>query len=251
MLKKSALKRLVKRCIAEVITESAPPQENWKDTFGKKSPWEYIAEAGQRYSTHYAVSGLEQIPDSVHTSKAEALKSAADFIRSYNTPKSKNSGEVFTKIENGYALQHVGGGTVAIATVRPVKLHHGNLSEAGNINPNKISNGERNKISLAFKKAGLDGNGRFPKIEAGLAAVTNSLSELGLQLDMVTKDVIMGDKGSRNFIFRRANDQGQDPFTEKPEISNSRIVFSWERMDGPSAQYPHAPHKFEILAYAS
>jgi len=116
---------------------------------------------------------------------------------------------------------------------------------------NKISNSERNKISKEFATLGLDGNGRFEKKEHGLQAITNALSKLGFQLDMVSSDIIMGDKGSRTLTYRRANDPGQDIFTEKPEISNSRIVFTWERMDGPTAQYPNSPSKFEILAYAS
>jgi len=132
------------------------------------------------------------------------------------------------------------------------ELYEGNQFKLREVSkPERISSGERNKIGMAFKKLGLDGNGRFEKIEAGLAAVTNALSSLGFQLDMVSKDMIMGDKGSRNFIYRRSNAPGQDPYTEKPEISNSRIVFTWERLDGPSSQYPDAPHKFEILAYAS
>jgi hypothetical protein len=68
---------------------------------------------------------------------------------------------------------------------------------------------------------------------------------------MVSGDMLMGDKGNRNLSFRRANDPGQDPFTEKPAIVNSRIAFVWDRMDGPTAQNPNSPNKFEILAYAS
>jgi hypothetical protein len=52
----------------------------------------------------------------------------------------------------------------------------------------------------------------------------------------------MGDQGSRNFIYRRINQPGQDVFTEQPELKNSRLVFSWQLM---------SPGKFEILAYAS
>lgn len=115
----------------------------------------------------------------------------------------------------------------------------------------KLSASERNKLHDAFKKAGLDGNGRFEKKEQGLAAVTNALASLGFQLDMVPADIIMGDKGSRNFVFRRVNAPGQDVFTEQPEITNSRIVFTWERLDGRIQQYPNSPSKFEILVYAS
>ena len=116
------------------------------------------------------------------------------------------------------------------------------IEEAGEQKPEKISNGERNKLGKEFAKLGLDGNGRFVKKEYGLRAVTSVLDSLGFQLDMVTLDTIMGDKGSRNFVYRRKNDEGQDPFSEKPEIINSRIVFTWELL---------APDKFEVLVYAS
>jgi len=115
----------------------------------------------------------------------------------------------------------------------------------------KVSTGERHQIGKAFAKAGLDGNGRFEKKEHGLQAITSALHALGFQLDMVTGDIIMGDKGSRMLTYRRVNAPGADVFTENPEIQNSRIVFNWERMDGPTHQYPNSPSKFEILAYAS
>jgi len=111
---------------------------------------------------------------------------------------------------------------------------------------NKLSAGERNKISTAFTKVGLDGNGRFEKKEHGLQAVTSALQSLGFQFGMVSGDMIMGDKGMRNFIFRRVNAPGQDPFAESPEISNSRIIFNWESLGQPGQ-----PARFEILAYAS
>lgn len=121
----------------------------------------------------------------------------------------------------------------------------------GEPRPDKLTASERNKIGKAFAASGLDGNGRFEKKERGLQAITNALWTLGFQLDMVTADIIMGDKGSRNLTFRRKNPEGADPFTELPEISNSRIVFNWEALDRPSYQYPNAPHVYEILAYAS
>lgn len=110
----------------------------------------------------------------------------------------------------------------------------------------KLSASERNKIGKAFAAAHLDGNGHFEKKEHGLQAITAVLDSLGFQLDMVSADIIMGDQGSRNLLFRRKNDPGADPFTEKPEIQNSRIVFSWYNR----AQQGH-PADFEILAYAS
>lgn len=114
------------------------------------------------------------------------------------------------------------------------------------VNVTKLSTPERNAISKAFAKVGLDGNQRFEKKELGLRAIQNALASLGFQLDMVSADSIMGDKGSRNFIFRRANDEGQDAFTEKPEIQNSRIVFNWENLNNEGQ-----PSRFECIAYVS
>ncbi len=110
----------------------------------------------------------------------------------------------------------------------------------------KLSQSDRNKLAQGFKVAKLDGNGRFQKKEHGLQAVSKVLSAFGFQLDMVSGDLIMGDKGQRMFVFRRANAEGQDPYTEQPEIANSRIVFVWENLARPGQ-----PAQFEILVYAS
>ena len=114
-----------------------------------------------------------------------------------------------------------------------------------------ISQAERNKLHDSLKKRGVDGNGRFDKKEHGLREVSNALDECGFILDMVSADIIMGDKGSRMLPFRRKNDEGADIYSEKPMIENSRLVFNWERLDGPTHQYPNSPHKFEIQTYAS
>lgn len=105
---------------------------------------------------------------------------------------------------------------------------------------------ERNILATAFARVGLDGNGRFEKKERGLQAVTGVLQALGFNLDMVSGDIIMGDKGSRMLPFRRVNAPGQDTFTEQPMIENSRIVFTWENL-----ARPEQPARFEILCYAS
>lgn len=139
-------------------------------------------------------------------------------------------------------FERIGDNSFRIAAPQPISMIKEKSDET------KITTSERNKISAAFAKVGLDGNGRFEKKEQGLAAVTSVLDQMGFQLDMVSGDMIMGDKGNRTFIFRRKNDPGQDPFSEKPEISNSRIAFVWENMGSSS---PDASSRFEILAYAS
>ena len=107
---------------------------------------------------------------------------------------------------------------------------------------NKLSKPERNAISNAFAKMGLDGNGRFETKGKALSAVVAALDSLGFNLDMVSGDIILGDQGSRMLLFRRKNTEGADAFDEQPEIANSRIVFTWELM---------GQNRFEVLAYAS
>ena len=118
------------------------------------------------------------------------------------------------------------------------------VQENESVKIDRISPKERNLISKEFSKVGLDGNGRFASLSQGLHAITNVLSSFGFNLDMVTGDSILGDNGVRNLFYRRANDEGADPFTEKPEIKNSRISFSWHNFS-TSGQ----PPRYEILAY--
>jgi hypothetical protein len=89
--------------------------------------WQQGEASGPKFETHYAVSGLENIPPSTHNSKKEALIAAVEFLKTYVTTKSKQAGEKLVKLKpgetasghEGYAITHVGGGTVAIATVKP------------------------------------------------------------------------------------------------------------------------------------
>ena len=99
---------------------------------------------------------------------------------------------------------------------------------------------------MEFKKLGLDGNKRdFESPAQGLTAISNALSTLGLSLNMVSGG-LNPQKGNMLLPYRRTNDQGQDIFTDKPTIQNSRISFSWENLAGDGQ-----PHRYEILAYAS
>ena len=138
---------------------------------------------------------------------------------------------------------------IANATKNASIIQGRKLNEAGEVKVDRISNSDRKKIGAAFAKLGLDGNGRFEKKEYGLHAVQRALSDLGFQLDMVVSDMIMGDKGSRNLTFRRVNNPGDDPYTEKPAIKNSSIVFVWENLERPGE--PGTLKRFEVLSYAS
>jgi hypothetical protein len=205
-MNKSKLKNFVKRCIAEVIVEG-----------------------------NYDPLGESDIPLEMSMQMLCMKISKAETAR-------KIPHKDLSKMDYGQLQQYYNQVEKFDDTVYVPGVGWGGIKEAGEQKPERVSNSERNQLGKAFAKLGLDGNGRFVKKEYGLGAVTSALNSLGFQLDMVTLDTIMGDKGSRNFTYRRKNDEGQDPFTEKPEIINSRIVFTWELL---------APDKFEILAYAS
>jgi hypothetical protein len=115
--------------------------------------------------------------------------------------------------------------------------HQFKLKEVNNA-PDKLAQKDRNAISSAFTKSGVDGNGRFTSVGKGISAVASALSSVGFQLDMVSGDLVLGEKGSRMLPFRRKSiTDGQ----EMPEIKNSRIVFNWEKLND----------NFEIQCYAS
>lgn len=139
----------------------------------------------------------------------------------------------------------------------------------------KLSTRERIKISNEFRKAGLDGNGRFDRVGLGISKIAQVLNKCGFDLDMVTNDIEVASahhnkeyaEGQRTLTFRRKIDlsdsnvsrEDDDAFSEifkslgheevderafdeNPEISNSRIAMSW---------HSKGRFGFEILAYPS
>jgi hypothetical protein len=104
-------------------------------------------------------------------------------------------------------------------------------------------------ISNAFGKAGLDGNGRFKTVGAGISKISEVLDKLGYSLDMVSNDLEVSQahhrpefaEGQRQLRFRKKNET-EDAYHEHPEIENSVIAMSW---------YSKGKHGFEILAYPS
>lgn len=107
----------------------------------------------------------------------------------------------------------------------------------------RIDNRERQSISSALIKAGLDGNGRFRSVSQAVGVANQALKTVGFDLDMVSGDMILGEKGGRMLSFRYSNAEGADPFSENPEIENSRVSFNWEDLGRDTG--------FEVVAYAS
>lgn len=240
-LSNSAFNRMVKQCLAEVITEASQvePYDPETDTFQpspreRTSPVEipcYLCETPvepdfakkwDNLNKTYNLGPQDQIPPICQKCFRDVVKLAQaqkQGVKESDPPHEKWT-DTFGQKMPGEFIAEMG-----------VKA-----------DTNRLSASERRMIGKAFAERGLDGNGRFEKKEGGLGAITDALNSLGFQLDMVSGDLILGDKGTRAFIFRRVNTPGQDPFTQKDEIPNSRIVFNWELL---------SPNKFEILAYAS
>ena len=106
----------------KIKEEQPEPYDAETDTFApgprqRPEDWKRGGGGRPKFRVQYAVLGLEQIPDSVHIDKKEAMKAASEFIQSYKRgPDNK-----VERLPNGVALKHMGGGTVAIATIEPIK----------------------------------------------------------------------------------------------------------------------------------
>lgn len=115
--------------------------------------------------------------------------------------------------------------------------------------PEKIKPKERKKINDAFNKAGLDGNGRFKKIDHGISKINEILADNGFELDEVTSsDRFREDKGRQEFHIARKNPK--DAYSPI-EIKNSIISFSWHLMHEKKITDTVKEKTFEILAYVS
>jgi hypothetical protein len=143
----------------------------------------------------------------------------------------------------------------------------------------RINAAERKKISNELHKYPvLGGNEKVHKPSEALKYVTKALDAAGFQLEMVTGDILLGDKGQRLLPFRRESSRVQtrekqyvthdmaldaeDPslegtlynddeweLQEGEEVTNSRISFSWEVTSvSPSNSLDK---KFEIVAYVT
>jgi hypothetical protein len=114
----------------------------------------------------------------------------------------------------------------------------------------KISNKERKEINNSFAKEGLDGNGRFEKVDHALSKIGEILSDNGLEWDeVISSDRFRGNKGRQTLNIARKTG---DPFSPI-SIKNSLVSFSWHLLS-------EKPHKdsdlvkdkiYEILAYLS
>jgi len=115
--------------------------------------------------------------------------------------------------------------------------------------PEKMKPKERKKINDDFRKEGLDGNGRFKKIDHGISKVNEILADYDFELDEVTSsDRFKEDKGRET--FKLARKKHKDPHSPTP-VKNSTVSFSWHLMSEKNITDTVKDKIFEILAYVS
>jgi hypothetical protein len=109
---------------------------------------------------------------------------------------------------------------------------------------NKTTVSERTRIARALMCSdllrGLDRNQSKPR---ALWAIHEALTKCGFVLDMVSADIIMGDKGQRCLSFSRQDDLIDG---DGVRIENAAICFVWENL----AATVESP-RWEFLAYVS
>lgn len=97
---------------------------------------------------------------------------------------------------------------------------------------------KRQAIPL-FKRAGLDGNGRFREPQDGYSKALDILGDLGIELDTVVSSHLFNrDTGTLHVDLAYKTD---DPFSPE-SISNSVLVIAFHKL---------AENSFEVLAYLS
>ena len=120
------------------------------------------------------------------------------------------------------------------------------ISESKDSNSHKLLPKEKKAIHKKMAEVGLDGNGRFGNPSKAVSVLGGALKAVGFHLDMVHGDLILGDKGHRLLVFRRTG-ENVSPLEEHPEVVNSRISFSWEKLGYDNEGHP----KYEVLCYPS
>ena len=120
------------------------------------------------------------------------------------------------------------------------------ISESKDSNSHKLLPKEKKAIHKKMAEVGLDGNGRFGNPSKAVSVWGGALKDVGFHLDMVHGDLILGDKGHRLLVFRRTG-ENVSPLEEHPEVVNSRISFSWEKLGYDNEGHP----KYEVLCYPS
>jgi hypothetical protein len=110
-----------------------------------------------------------------------------------------------------------------------------------------ITASERNKIATQLRAYPvLQGNEKVYEPSEALKFIVQALDRVGFQLDMVPRDILLGDKGQRLLPFSRQSDV---PDQEGEQIQNSRISFTWEVVSVSPTN--SLDKKFEVTVYVT
>lgn len=121
------------------------------------------------------------------------------------------------------------------------------LQEAGPDRLSFLTAKERKQINAALHANPIFGGiKKVYEARDAISPLAEALTSVGFTLDMVSGDLLMGDRGSRQLSFRRLHPEA---FEEHPMIDNSRISFTWEDL-GYGRNNAEAP-SVEIIAYVS
>ena len=110
------------------------------------------------------------------------------------------------------------------------------------VQSSNIAASERRKIANEMHKhPELGGNVKVDRLGKALTLIGQALDRAGFQLDMVTGDLLLGDKGQRTLPYSRKSNH-PDPFQAGEEVSNSRIAIAWDKLGG---------NTYEVVAYVT
>jgi len=110
-----------------------------------------------------------------------------------------------------------------------------------------LSKPERTSISNSFHKDPiLSGNDKVRSLGQAVSRLSQVMSDHGFVLDMVSGDLLLGEKGSRLLSFRRALPPGSDAFSEGPEVENTRVSFNWDNLNDMNRTLSKS---YEVIVY--
>lgn len=90
----------------------------------------------------------------------------------------------------------------------------------------------------------LKGLKKLESFKSTLGMISKALNDVGFELDMVTGDILLGQKGSRLLTFSRSEVEAFGRILPSESVVNSRINFTWENLNRDQFD-----PKYEVIAY--
>jgi hypothetical protein len=92
----------------------------------------------------------------------------------------------------------------------------------------------------------LKGLKKLESFKSALGLISKSLDAAGFELDMVTGDILLGQKGTRLLTFSKSEVESFGRKMPSESVVNSRINFTWENLSGDQFN-----PRYEVIAYVS